>query len=274
MTAHNTAKAKAYLATLDIPIPFPTNDLRTINTNDFKNLDGDISPVFDQAKAQSQVVGSAILSFSQGVPEQTREAISDAALLAQLVANKEFSSFEAAPKEWFSKYSEVLQNIGWVLQEQGWGEYEIGGNAAEVHEKILDVLTIALAPSVAATKILTGMIAGLRAMSPENQWFTLFNQESRHANTARFQIGLVEAGTDGLFVSLLACLIEAQSNLTQVLFFKFNDAVANFSGNSIKASINETDLQDLSSLVDEKIRGLRREYVSTIKNLDDLSPDV
>jgi len=263
------SSAAAYLKALDLPVSSFASDFRTIKTSEIKDLDADISLAFDQAKAQSQVVGSAIISFSQGVAEQTREAISDAALLAQLVANKKFASFEAAPKEWFSKYSEVLQNIGWVLEEQGWGEYEIDGNAAEVHEKILDVLTIALAPSAAAAKILTGMISALSAMSPESQWFTLFSQESQHAKTARFQIGLVETGTDGLIVSLLACLIQAQHNLTQVLFFKFNDTVANFSGNSIKASINETDLQSLSSLIDEKIRDLRRQYVSTIKNLTD-----
>lgn len=48
----------------------------------------DAAGAFDQAKTQAQVVGAGIFAFEQGVTTQVREAISDSALLAQLVANK------------------------------------------------------------------------------------------------------------------------------------------------------------------------------------------
>ena len=52
----------------------------------------DAGEVFDKAKSQAQVVGSGVFSFAQGVTAEVRQAISDSALLAQLVANKQVSA--------------------------------------------------------------------------------------------------------------------------------------------------------------------------------------
>src|SRR5688572_15407014 len=72
--------------------------------------------VFNKAKDQAQVVGSGLFSFAVGVTPEVREAISDSALLAQLVANKRVD-FETSPRDWFKQYAEVLTNVGWVLQD-------------------------------------------------------------------------------------------------------------------------------------------------------------
>src|SRR3954469_13496621 len=86
------------------------------------------SVVFDAAKEQAQVVGSGLFSFAQGVTPATREAISDSALLAQLVANKKVSA-EQDPPAWFPAYSDVLQHLGWPLQDGGWVDYSSKGTA-------------------------------------------------------------------------------------------------------------------------------------------------
>src|SRR5881628_586729 len=102
--------------------------------------------VFDKAKAQAQVVGSGIFSFTQGVTAEVREAISDSALLAQLVANKKVP-VERLPLEWFQSYSDTLQTLGWTLQEGGWQDYSATGTGVEVHEKIVEIMTAVLGPS-------------------------------------------------------------------------------------------------------------------------------
>src|SRR4051812_23253510 len=71
------------------------------------------SVVFDAARQQAQVVGSGLFSFAQGVTPATREAISDSALLAQLVANKK-ASVEQDPVGWYREYLDVLTHVGWV----------------------------------------------------------------------------------------------------------------------------------------------------------------
>jgi hypothetical protein len=223
--------------------------------------------VFAAAKSQAQVVGSGLFSFAKGVTADTREAISNSALLAQLVANKRVPA-EQEPTEWYAAYQDVLQNIGWVLQDVGWANYTAGGTAVEVHQKAIEVLEAALGPSAAAMSIIRSAMDVLQAMSPGTSWFTIFHRESQHARIARFQIGLVETGEDAdVFVSLLACLIEAQASIAQVLVFKFRNERASFKADSAKVSIDSASLRDLLPAIRAKVRAYQVDYVSSIKDI-------
>lgn len=223
--------------------------------------------IFDKAKSQAQVVGSGVFSFAQGVTTQVREAIADSALLAQLVANKKVSA-EEKPLEWFEAYADVLQNVGWTIQDGGWTDYTARGTAAEVHEKIIEVLTVALGTAPAALAIVTATMNALKGMKSDSSWITIFNRESQKAKIARFQVGLVEKEQDSdVFVSLLACLIEAHHNIMQVLFFKFRDDKATFRANTEKVSINRAALSDLAPLIRTKIRAYQADYLSSIQTV-------
>ncbi len=223
--------------------------------------------VFDKAKSQAQVVGSAVFSFAQGVTPEVREAISDSALLAQLVANKKVSA-EQAPFEWFNAYRGVLENVGWTLQEGAWTDYSAQGTAVEVHEKIIEVMSVVLGPSPAALAIIVATVNALKGMDSNSSWLTIFSREAQKAKIARFQIGLVDKEEGGdVFVSLLAYLIEAQNVITQVLFFKFKQANASFKANSAKVSINRAALTDLGPIIRNKIRVYQADYLSTVLDL-------
>lgn len=223
--------------------------------------------VFDKAKSQAQVVGSGLFSFAQGVTAQVREAISDSALLAQLVANKRVSA-QDKPIEWFTSYSDVLQNVGWTMQEGGWTDYTASGTAVEVHEKIIEVLTVALGPAPAALAIIAAGLNALKGMKPDSSWLTIFSRESQKAKIARFQVGLVEKEeASDVFVSLLACVIEAQRNITQVLFFKFKEDKASFRADTAKISINRPALSDLGPQIRTKVRAYQADYLSSIVGL-------
>jgi hypothetical protein len=260
--AFDKQQAISYIKSVDL-----TGTHRNIRSQDAATEAGEI---FDQAKAQAQVVGAGVFSFEVGIDAAVREAISDSALLAQLVANKK-AAVDTAPLEWFRAYADVLQNLGWVLQEGGWSDYSAQGTAAEVHEKIVEVMAVALGPAPAALALIKVTAGALKAMAPDSPWLTLFNRESKKARLARFQIGLVNTGAnDDVFVSLLACLIEARSDLTQVLFFKFRDASASFKADLQKLSINRRALTDLGPAIRTKIRAYQADYLSSIKDLGPL----
>jgi hypothetical protein len=227
----------------------------------------DAGTVFDTAKEQAQVVGSGLFSFAEGVTAEVRDAISNSALLAQLVANKQFSADEA-PMEWYGEYVKVLQNVGWVLQDRQWTDYTTEGTAVEVHQKIIEVLSAALGPSMAALNIIRSAIDVLKNMTTGTSWLTIFNRESQHANIARFQVGLVERDENAdVYVTLLACLIEARASMTQVLLFKFRDEHASFKANSAKVSINSGVLEHVSPSIQQKVIAYSTDYVSSIKDL-------
>jgi hypothetical protein len=255
----NINRARDYIKSIDL-----VGIQRNILSQDAA---ADAGEVFDTAKTQAQVVGSGLFSFAQGVTAEVREAISDSALLAQLVANKGFSP-QQAPINWFKAYSEVLQNIGWILQESGWTDYTAKGDAVEVHQKIIEVITVALGPAPAALAIISATVNALTAMRPDSSWAAIFSRESQKATIGRFQIGLVEKEEAGdVFVSLLACLVEAQSTITQVLFFKYRDAEARFRANGTKISINRPTITDLGPAIRSKILAYQVDYLGKIVNL-------
>jgi len=230
----------------------------------------DASRVFDQAKNQAQVVASSIFSFAVGVDAQVREAISDSALLAQLVANKQVAAFETDPQKWFGAYASVLQTLGWVLQDSAWNDYSSTGTGAEVNEHILDVLAIVLGPGASALAIAKATIGALQAMNTNGPWLTLFDRETQKANLARFQIGLVQTGpNDDVFVSLIACIVKATKEITQILFFKFRAERADFRANVQKVSINRPALVELGPRIRQRVLAYQLAYLST---LDDLGP--
>jgi hypothetical protein len=252
----DTQRAKSFIKGVDL-----SGTPRGILAQDAATEAGE---VFDKAKAQAQVVGSGVFSFAQGVTAEVREAISDSALLAQLVANKKVSA-EKSPLEWFKVYSDTLQTIGWTLQEGGWQDYSATGTGVEVHEKIVEIMTTVLGPSTAALAIIAATVNALKGMNPKSSWITIFSREAQKARIARFQIGLVEKEeASDVFVSLLACLIEAKDAITQVLVFKFRQSEASFRASNQKVSINRRSIMELGPTVRSRIKAYQADYLSAI----------
>ena len=253
------ARAKSYVQSLDL-----RGTPRSLLSMDAATEAG---AVFDKAKNQAQVVGSGVFSFEQGVDAQVREAISDSALLAQLHANKQVK-FEDDPERWFKIYGEVLAHVGWTVQDQGWNDYSADGTQAEVHEKIVDLLSVTLSGSATALTVITATIKALKGMAPNSPWLTIFSREVQKANMARFQIGLVSTDQHGdVFVSLVACIISANSSITQVLFFKWRNANARLKADTMKVSINRPSLTELGPTIRNKIRAYQADYLSSIKDI-------
>lgn len=252
-------RAKEYVASLDF-----SSVKRGILSQDAADAPGE---VFDTAREQALVVGSGMFAFTVGVTEEVREAISDSALVAQLVANTSTSS-QNDPIKWFEEYSGCLQKLGWTLQEGAWSDYTKKGSATEVHEQISAVLAAVLGPGAAALTIITATVAALKKMEPTSPWIRIFGRESQQGKIGRFQVGLVKKGKkDDVFVSLLACLVEAESSVTQTLVFKWRAAVVSFRANHSKVSINTASLKELAPEIRKRTRAYQRDYVSRVFNI-------
>jgi hypothetical protein len=258
--AFNRTQAKLFVESIDLR-GTPRSIIR-------QDAAADAGIVFDKAKDQAQVIGSGLFSFQQGVTAEVREAISDATLLAQLHANKQIK-FEENPEKWFGSYTEVLQNVGWDMQDLGWNDYSADGTQAEVNEKIIDLLTVALSAAPTAILVMTAAMKALRDMNPNSPWITLWSREVQKADMARFQIGLVNMEDNGsnARINLVACILSAKSALTQVLFFKWKDAHAAFKAATRSASINPASAKELGPIVRDKIIAYQKDYLSSITDL-------
>src|SRR5271166_5034980 len=111
----------------------------------------------------------------------------------------------AQDRSGYDQYFDVLSNIGWLIQDRQFAAYSESSEGFEAHQAIMDVAKTLLGPNVAALAVVQSALASLKSMSENSPWITLFNRESKAAQTARFQLSVAEQGQDGQFlVSLMA----------------------------------------------------------------------
>ena len=111
-------------------------------------------------------------------------------------------------------------------------------------------------------------LEALQKMSSNSPWITLFNRESQSANTARFQVSLVDEDENGrLLVALIAFGLEARTALTQVLFFKFHTNDVTLQQHSGKVTINAQVLEAVRDQIAGKLVAYSSNYVRGLPDL-------
>jgi hypothetical protein len=223
--------------------------------------------VFDATKAQATVVGSEIVSFVTGVTAERREAIVNSSLLAQLIA-KQAVPDQSRIYDWYDKYFDALANLGWVIQEKGFSEYAEAGTEFDAHSAIIGLATTLLGAAPAALAIVKSALDSLHQMDASSPFITLFNRESQVAKAARFQISVAEQGPDGQFmVTLMAFGLQAKSEVTQVLFFRWRKGDATFQHYDGKVTINTTVLDAVQDELKARLVEHTKSYLRAIPPL-------
>jgi hypothetical protein len=195
-------------------------------------------PIKFEAGPQAVVIGAQIAQFAESVDAETRSAIADSLLIAQLAANKAADS-SSDVVGWYRKYIEVLQNLGWIVRDLEFRDQKISDANAGVHTAIIPVVTAMLVPGTAALAMVLPILNGLKEMDSTSKWMTVFDRASQHARGAKFQLSYVEAdGAGNPVISALCFGLLAEHTLTQVLFFKFSQD--NVSMQSANGSLSMT----------------------------------
>ena len=214
MTKRLATSARDYVLNLELPDAGPMLEtVRAPGTSGEVSFSGD---------PQAMVVGGQLAEFSKAVPADLRSAVADGMLLAQLAANK--ATAQAGDVfQWYDKYVEVLQNVGWQIQDFQFQRQQLDGQDLDVHEAIIPVVAAMLGPQLAAASLVLNLLQGLQQMDKDRPWITLFDRASQHASGAKFQVAYVDAEALGQPQIALACFgIRAERTITQVLFFKFS----------------------------------------------------
>ena len=256
MRSVSSSEALEFVSSIELPPPAEGPDLETAAAFDF-----------DKAKNQAMVVGSDIVSFVQGVTEARRGDIVNSALLAQLVAKKRVPDGSKI-FEWYDAYFDTLSSIGWVIQDRQFVQHTESSQNFEAHEAVLTVAASLLGPGTAALQIVKSTLDAMQAMKQNSPFITLFNRESQHAETARFQVTLADQSQEGQFlVALMAFGLTAKSTLTQVLFFKFHGSDVELKHSSGRVTINTTVLESVRDAVAAKLAAHASSYMRGLPDL-------
>jgi hypothetical protein len=224
----------------------------------------------DASAAQASVVGSDVVAFVESVTPEERQDIVNATLLAQLVARKTVAKPRTLSdmRAWYDAYFDVLSQVGFLLQHRDFAEYRKDSQSFEAHKAILDVAAVLLAGSPGALLLIKSTLEALEKMSADDPWITLFNRESQSANTAHFQVSLVERDASAqLLLSLIAFGLEAKHRLTQVLFFKFRRNDVTLHHYAGKVSINGPLLAAIRDDIAGRLVAYASDYIKALPPL-------
>jgi hypothetical protein len=222
---------------------------------------------FNAQKNQAMVVASDIVSFVKGVSSERRQDIVNASLLAQLVANKKVPDKKNII-EWYNAYFDVLENIGWVIQDRSFSSYTEEADGLEAHEAIIKVASVFLGAAPTALALVISTLEALKSMDSSKPWMTIFDRESKQAKTGHFQIALAEQGdNDQFLVSLMAFSLKAESTITQILFFKIRNDEVELEKCSGKVTINDEVLSSIRDQVKQKIAAHTSDYIAKLPDL-------
>jgi hypothetical protein len=221
------------------------------------------SAEYDAAKAQSQVVGSGIFSFTPGVSKEVRKNVSNALLLAQLVAKKKVA---ADPRAWLEAYSNALESTVWTLRGDKAVDYTLSGNKVEVHKMIFDVMLAALGPGATTLIIVKAAIEALKSMDKESSWLTIFNRETRRTDYSQFLFGIVENGDDETILTQVFFTLHAETDEVQVLFVKVSSKEALLSLGRKDHAVDHATLSELAPRILKQVRDYRFDYIGSCLN--------
>lgn len=254
MPATASPDAAAYVRALDLPFVAPPMSAFGVGP--------DLAPALGESKAV--LVGSEVIAFVEGVTPERRELAVRSSLLAQLVAKKRVPDAKKV-MDWYEAYLDVLRNIGWGIQSSSFREYRQFEDGLEAHEAIIQAATALLGAGSTALAAVVGTVQALRSVSEGKPWFTLFHREVQGAKTAHFQISLVQPGAGGGFlVSLMAFVIEAERELTQVAFFKFHSSQARLDLMSADITVGMEPGSEVATAIAKKVAGYQKDYVAAL----------
>lgn len=222
-----------------------------------------VEEALEAGKTNATVVGSDVISFTPAVDPEMRQAIIDSVLLAQLAATRKVGT-AASIYDWYDAYFETLNAVGWVVQDRGFADFTETANDIEAHQAVLDIAANLLGPASAALAHVRTALDSLRRAQEDEPFFVIFNRETRHAESARFQISSADRDETGNFITLVAFGMTATSSLTHVLLIKLRSSAVKIKHQSGKASINAEVLRAVHPQIQERILAHQRKYIADL----------
>lgn len=214
---------------------------------------------------QSLVVGSGLVVAAANVPKSTREDLINCTLFAQLAASGDVQD-SADVTAWYGAYFRALSILGWAQSDSSMADYQFDSANGEANEAVIPVLTTLLGPQAAALLVVEAALRGLKEMSENSPWLTLFDQQSRVERAARFQVATADMVANGpLEIALAAFDLKLSAKQTQVLFFRFVSSSTSLRYSAGRATIYEAALSDQREALRSRLEPYRAAYVAQVK---------
>ncbi len=164
------------------------------------------------------VDAGSLQSFVAYLDSQGKSDVLNSTLLAQLAANKKFNR-EEKPEEWYKFYSNVLENVGWVLQAFDFNKYNASSASFETSKMILDVVAALCTGN--ELLIVRSTIKALNDLKTDDKRVKLFEQTSHTLKKGNFQIAVCSQENKQITMKIGCFYFSTAENVVRVLWHKF-----------------------------------------------------
>lgn len=218
---------------------------------------------FEEGKASASVIGSSVIAFTGNVSGQQRADLKNATCLAQLAAMKKYDPFTDT-ENFYRFYTEVLANVGFVIQGFDFTKHEISGTTFSVDKIVIEVLgAIATGNEVA---LVQASLDALKALSDDDGRLRLFSSSSHNSEYANFMIGIVtqEANGDVAF-KVGAFRMNSEQNNTRFLWFSYSTSETNLFKSSQTVTLNTDVYSQVRQEIVEKLGDKATKYIADLE---------
>ncbi|KAH9902489.1 hypothetical protein C8Q73DRAFT_7313 [Cubamyces lactineus] len=217
-----------------------------INALDIHNV-----PKTAVAQDTADVVANSALYFVQSVTGTMKADVVNSILLAYLTASKMYDR-QADRTRWYGYYTQVLGQLGWVVQEFSLTEM----NNVAAYSSIDQIVVQYSAAFLAGTQLaqLTSMINALK--EPRNKEAeSIFNARSKEGKSANFQLGVTWTKGTNPYMSIAAFAYTSSKEIDSVLFDPITDPKMTFYAGHQTMFLDEDIYSQIRESVLEKLGG-------------------
>lgn len=192
----------------------------------------------------------SLCSFASGISGLRQEDVMNSLLLAQRVATKSFPE-DNQIMEWYRKYFEVLDRIGWIFENRDFSTFETKSSLFNVEKAILEILGTALSQNQMAVILKT--VEAFKSLGEDDKRFIAFEKNTHTSYRGCFQLGVAAEVNGTLAVSATAFALFTEKKISQILFFSSQKEVTEFKFSASKATLNDGVFLDARETIREKL---------------------
>ena len=194
-----------------VPLAKPRATLNNVTITDRSTTDN---------QKQGFVDSGSLVSFTNGVKGQQKDDVLNAALFSQLAAEYQYNR-ETETTQWYNYYANVMEKIGWVMQDFEFQHYQAGGGKFSMDKVVIEILSaIATGNEIAVAQ---EVLSALKNLADDDGRIVLFEHHSYNNQAGNFQIMPCNQDESGQVVMAMAGFhFKAKEDRTKFLFFEWD----------------------------------------------------
>ncbi len=216
----------------------------------------------DEAASANTVDGSTV-SFVAGFPVLQKYDVLNSTLLAQLAANFAHDR-ENETEQWYRKYLEVLENVGWVLQGFSFAKYN-AASASFTMDKIVLTIIAALATG-SQLAVVAAALNALREAGDDDKALTVFDAGGSSGPAGNFQISGATCDPDkNTSMTLGSFYFKSTEHRARFLFWEWSSQSVNMYYSAQSVTLNDQIYAMVRQAVIDKLGDNAQKYIADIQ---------